>query len=173
MTDIRSLLAPYQQMGYKVLFVSAGENTGLDELRAALTDKISVFAGPSGVGKSTLLNALDKNLNLATGSISEKIKRGKHTTRLAQLMPFSGGGFVVDTPGFSATEFTHIDQKNLAACFAEFRPFLGQCKYSTCSHDHEPQCAIKNAVATGMISADRYTAYLNILREIQNIKRGF
>lgn len=169
---IKKMLAMYSAIGYKVLCVSAYQKIGMDALQAHLKDKISVFAGPSGVGKSTLLNAVDAGLRLATGVLSDKIKRGKHTTRLAELMPFSQGGFVVDTPGFSATDFNYMDKRELENYFPEFRPFLGSCKYHTCSHDHEPNCAIKAAVEAGNIPQQRYESYLNILNEIENKKRG-
>ena len=167
------LLDLYKRIGYNFLCVSALQNTGIDELKSRLKNKISVFAGPSGVGKSTLLNAIDSNLKLITGTISDKIKRGKHTTRVAELMPFIEGGFVVDTPGFSFTEFDHIEPLNLQNYFPEFREIEENCRYATCLHKQEPQCAIKNAVTNNYISMQRYESYINILNEIQSKKRGF
>lgn len=171
---LEQTLSPYRAIPrYQVVYVSAKQENDIDALKNKLTGKISVFAGPSGVGKSTLLNALDPNLHLATGAISDKIKRGKHTTRLAELMPFSEGGFVVDTPGFSATDFNDISERDLSYCFPEFVPYIGQCHYSTCTHDHEPKCAIKTAVEQDLISKQRYESYMNILHEIQNPKGDF
>lgn len=167
------LLDLYKGIGYKILCVSALEGRGIDALKLQLKDKVSVFAGPSGVGKSTLLNAADPALSLATGTISDKIKRGKHTTRVAQLMPFSLGGFVVDTPGFSFTEFLHLEPLHLQRYFPEFDRDGTACKYATCLHKEEPQCAVKDGVAAGVISGRRYDSYLNILNEIQSRKRGF
>lgn len=171
--EMEEFFRVYADMGYEVLFVSAKAAQGIDALKEHLQGCISVFAGPSGVGKSTLLNALDAKLNLETGAISEKIKRGKHTTRLAQLLPFGEDGFVVDTPGFSATEFLFLSERELAAYFKEFRPFAGKCRYATCIHDHEPQCAVKTAVAEGTITQQRYDSYCNILNEIRTQKRSF
>lgn len=170
---LHDLLDLYKIIGYNFLCVSAVQNIGLDALKMQLKDKISVFAGPSGVGKSTLLNAVEPNFSLVTGSLSDKIKRGKHTTRVAELMPFSLGGFVVDTPGFSFTEFEHIEPVDLQMYFPEFRRVEKACKYATCLHKQEPQCAIKESVAVNEISGQRYESYLNILNEIQSKKRGF
>lgn len=170
---INPLVDEYRALGYDVLCVSAKQNYGIEALRDKLKDKISVFAGPSGVGKSTLLNTLDKNLRLSTGSLSNKIRRGKHTTRVAELLPFVSGGYVVDTPGFSFTEFNHIKENELAQLFPEFCRITDNCRYSTCLHSHEPQCVIKQAVADNTISSRRYDSYLNILKEIQGSKKGF
>jgi ribosome biogenesis GTPase len=171
--NLDNLLDCYTQIGYSVIKVSAKQNIGIDLLRTKLCDKTTVFAGPSGVGKSTLLNALDPTLALVTGELSNKIKRGKNTTMLAQLIPFSGKGFIVDTPGFSSTEFTGIGKLDLAQFFPEFEPFIGHCKYNTCKHDREPMCAIKKAVEIGTITLQRYEAYLNILSEINDRKREY
>lgn len=167
-----NILSLYEKIGYTVLRVSAKEESGIDLLRAKLADKVTVFAGPSGVGKSSLLNAIAPGLSLATGKISDKIKRGKHTTRIAQLLPFAGG-YVVDTPGFSATELECIEKNDLAGYFPEFVPFLGSCRYNTCTHSHEPQCAVKDALAAGQIAQERYDAYLNILQEIADRKKDY
>ncbi len=151
---------------YPVLRVSAAEKTGLEELSRRLEGKVTVFAGPSGVGKSSLLNALDSSLTLATGSVSEKIRRGRHTTRVAELLPY-GGGYIVDTPGFSAMELTEMEEGELAYAFPEFREYLGKCRFSTCTHSHEPDCAVKAAVESGAISKERSGAYLAILEELR------
>ena len=163
-------LQDYVQAGYKLLMVSAQEGQGIQELKNLLTGRVTVFAGPSGVGKSSLLNAVDSNLELATGKISDKIKRGKHTTRAACLLPLPEGGTVVDTPGFSAAELENIDKAQLAHYFPEFRPYIEKCYYNTCTHSHEPDCAVKEAVAAGAICQARYEAYLNILQTINERK---
>ena len=163
----------YVQAGYKLLMVSAQEGQGIQELKNLLTGRVTVFAGPSGVGKSSLLNAVDSNLELATGKISDKIKRGKHTTRAACLLPLPEGGTVVDTPGFSAAELENIDKAQLAHYFPEFRPYIEKCYYNTCTHSHEPDCAVKEAVAAGVICQARYEAYLNILQTINERKKAY
>lgn len=166
-------LQDYVQAGYKLLMVSAQEGQGIQELKNLLAGRVTVFAGPSGVGKSSLLNAIDSNLELATGKISDKIKRGKHTTRAACLLPLPEGGTVVDTPGFSAAELENIDKAQLAHYFPEFRPYIEKCYYNTCTHSHEPDCAVKEAVAAGAICQARYEAYLNILQTINERKKAY
>ena len=166
-------LQDYVQAGYKLLMVSAQEGQGIQELKNLLTGRVTVFAGPSGVGKSSLLNAVDSNLELATGKISDKIKRGKHTTRAACLLPLPEGGTVVDTPGFSAAELENIDKAQLAHYFPEFRPYIEKCYYNTCTHSHEPNCAVKEAVEAGAICQARYEAYLNILQTINERKKAY
>lgn len=166
-------LQDYVQVGYKLLMVSAQEGQGIQELKNLLTGRVTVFAGPSGVGKSSLLNAVDSNLELATGKISDKIKRGKHTTRAACLLPLPEGGTVVDTPGFSAAELENIDKAQLAHYFPEFRPYIEKCYYNTCTHSHEPDCAVKEAVEAGAICQARYEAYLNILQTINERKKAY
>ena len=166
-------LQDYVQAGYKLLMVSAQEGQGIQELKNLLTGRVTVFAGPSGGGKSSLLNAVDSNLELATGKISDKIKRGKHTTRAACLLPLPEGGTVVDTPGFSAAELENIDKAQLAHYFPEFRPYIEKCYYNTCTHSHEPDCAVKEAVAAGAICQARYEAYLNILQTINERKKAY
>ena len=159
-------LSYYESIGYPVYYVSAVTGEGVEKLRDALQNEITVFAGPSGVGKSSLLNAIDSTLALKTGSVSAKIKRGRHTTRKAELIPFDGG-FVVDTPGFSQLELTSIGEQELAKLFIEFQRYAGECRFSPCSHSHEPQCAIKAAAADGKIIGERYEAYLTMLEEIR------
>lgn len=166
-------LQDYVQAGYKLLMVSAQEGQGIQELKNLLTGRVTVFAGPSGVGKSSLLNAVDSNLELATGKISDKIKRGKHTTRAACLLQLPEGGTVVDTPGFSAAELENIDKAQLAHYFPEFRPYIEKCYYNTCTHSHEPDCAVKEAVEAGAICQARYEAYLNILQTINERKKAY
>ena len=171
--EMPDFLENYTKAGYQVLPVSAHTGRGMEELKAHLHNKVTVFAGPSGVGKSSLLNAVDGNLELATGKISDKIKRGKHTTRAACLLPLEGGGTVVDTPGFSAAELEEIDKSQLAWYFPEFRPYIEKCYYNTCTHSHEPDCGIKEAVENGSICQARYDAYLNILQTINEKKRSY
>ncbi|MBQ7454251.1 MAG: ribosome small subunit-dependent GTPase A [Selenomonadaceae bacterium] len=163
----KNFLSEYEPL-YTVLRVSAMTGTGLDELKKILSSGVTVFAGPSGVGKSSLLNAIDKNLKLKVGKVSEKILRGKHTTRVAELIEFDGG-FLVDTPGFSAVDLAEagLDKNNLRQCFKEFADFAGACKFlNVCSHSHEPDCAVKAAVERGEILRERYNSYLTLLNEV-------
>ena len=168
-----NFLADYEAIGYPVLKVSSQEGWGLQQVKDALAGKTTVFAGPSGVGKSTLLNAVEPGFSLTTGRISDKIKRGRHTTRVAQFLPWPEGGYVVDTPGFSVTELETIDQNSLGSYFPEMREYIGKCRYNTCTHSHEPECAVKEALAQGKIHQDRYEAYLNILQEIASGKKEY
>lgn len=171
--SIAELAGLYEQIGYKVLTVSARQGIGIDVLRSLLFDKISVFAGPSGAGKSTILNAVQPGLELMTGDVSHKIGRGKHTTRFAELMPVSGGGFVVDTPGFSFTEFNDIEEAHLMDYFPDIARLAPTCKFSSCLHHREPQCAVKQAVANGLIRQERYQSYIEILTEIRESRKDY
>lgn len=165
------LLQAYRSLGYPVLLLSAQQGVGIEALRERLKGETTVFAGPSGVGKSSLLNALDPALSLQTGMISEKIKRGKHTTRVAELLPYVGGGYIVDTPGFSAMDLSGLEPEELPHCFPEFVPCLGKCRFSPCSHSHEPGCAVKEAAQAGDIIPERYEAYLAIRQEILEARK--
>ncbi len=167
---VRHWVELYRGAGYAVIAFSSKENQGLDAIRTCLHNKTSVLSGPSGVGKSTLLNALFPDWQLETGAVSEKIGRGRHTTRFTQLLPLPDGGFVADTPGFSVVDFSHVTPAELAACFPEFHAFAGQCRFQPCTHDHEPDCAVKAARAQGEIAASRYESYLTILTEIRQAK---
>ena len=167
--DPASYLAEYEAAGYSVLRVSAAGGTGLDDLRAHLAGEISVLAGPSGAGKSSLLNALDPTLALATGVVSEKIGRGRHTTRRAELLPFMGG-YVVDTPGFTQQELTELGPEDLTHCFPDFAHYTG-CRFSPCSHSHEPDCAVKAAVEAEALSRERYDSYIALLNELRTKKK--
>lgn len=170
---LTGLVDIYRSVGYPVILTSAKNGTGVGELRDRLFDRITVFAGPSGAGKSSLLNALQPGMELVTGEVSEKIGRGKHTTRYAQLLALAGGGFVVDTPGFSLTEFTDISEQELPYYFPDIAAVAPQCKFSTCLHVKEPQCAVKEEAAAGGIAASRYQSYLDVLNEIRESKKGF
>ena len=162
----QDFLRDYETIGYPVVRVSAQTGQGIDVLRSRLTGEVSVFAGPSGVGKSSLLNQGNPALTLATGHVSEKIKRGRHTTRGAELLPYEGG-YIVDTPGFSAMEMAELQVTDLPHYFPEFRPYEGACRFSPCSHTHEPGCAVKAAVEEGSITRERYDAYEQILQEVK------
>lgn len=169
--DYEKYEAIYSRIGYPVLKTCAIEGEGIDELSYYLKDKITVFSGPSGVGKSSLLNAVHEGFTLQTGEISEKIKRGKHTTRHSELLELKNGGIVVDTPGFTSLSMHEIEAEDLKEYFPEFRMMDDQCKFDNCMHINEPDCIVKAAVEDNRISKDRYEAYLYILKEISEHRR--
>ena len=160
------LFEPYAHIGYRVIYTSVEAGRGIDELRAILADRITVVAGPSGVGKSSLINAVDPNLQLKTGDLRDFEAKGRHTTRAAQLLPlpFGHNSFVADTPGIRELGLYDIDPANLPFYFREMAPYLHQCRYPGCTHDHEPECAVLAAVAAGAISAERYESYMRLLK---------
>ena len=160
----------YEKTGYPIIFTSIKEYIGIKELKKHLSNHISVFAGPSGVGKSSLLNEIDMEYNLATNVVSEKINRGKHTTRHVELLPYGDNGYVVDTPGFSSLSIEDIKKDELMYFFPEYREFLGKCKFSSCIHIHEPNCAIIEALHKGNINKERYDSYSYFLEEIEKSK---
>lgn len=170
--DDENFLSEYKSL-YPILKVSAMKNLNINEIKTQLENKITVLTGPSGVGKSSILNAIDNNFKLKVGDVSEKIKRGKHTTRVSELIKFANG-FLIDTPGFSNVDLVEvgIDDKNLSYCFKEFSTYINDCKFKGCSHSHEPSCAIKTAVADGKILTERYESYLSMLNEINERKKS-
>jgi len=169
--DYEEIKSVYERAGYKVILTSTVSNIGIEELKRELMSKTSVFAGPSGVGKSSLLNKVDANLKLKTGDISQKVKRGKHTTRHVELLALSEGGFVLDTPGFSSLSLEHISPDVLQKYFKEFNLYRDYCKFSECSHIHEPQCMIKQKLNEGMIDQGRYERYRFIYNELESAKQ--
>ena len=169
--DTLALQQVYERIGYKVICTSTYTGEGIEELRQALHGHISAFAGPSGVGKSSLLNAVDPNFAFQTGAVSDKIKRGRHTTRHASLYSLDESSFIMDTPGFSALEHTGMTLDDLIYAFPEFSDYDGGCKFSPCSHSHEPICSVKEALENGHISQQRYQSYLTIKSEIEDQRR--
>ncbi|MCT4594896.1 MAG: ribosome small subunit-dependent GTPase A [Anaeromicrobium sp.] len=169
--ELNNLKEIYDKTGYKLLETSTKLNSGVEEFKHILKDKITVFAGPSGVGKSSLLNATQPNLQLKTGEISLKNKRGKHTTRHVELLKLDFGGWVLDTPGFSSLDLDFVEELDLQYYFKEFEPLIGSCKYTGCKHINEPECAIKEAIKNGKISESRYNNYVNLLDEIEKNRR--
>jgi ribosome biogenesis GTPase len=159
----RRHLAPYEGMQYKVIFCSALRGTGLDGLRELMRFKRSIMVGPSGTGKTSLVAALQPDLKLATGAVSEKTGKGRHTTTHFELHELDFGGYIGDTPGIREFGVTGVSESELGTHFRDFRPYLGTCRFSTCTHSHEPGCAVKEAVEEGMLSGDRYESYIRIL----------
>jgi ribosome biogenesis GTPase / thiamine phosphate phosphatase len=162
-TDVaREHFGRYERIGYDVLYSSAKAGTGLDALRGRLSGRLSIVTGPSGVGKSTLLNALQPGLRIETGEVSEILdRRGRHTTTHAELHQLDGpdGGYVADTPGIRELGLWQIPVSELASCFRDFREHLGRCAFNDCTHLHEPRCGLRAAVEAGAVSADRYDSY--------------
>lgn len=171
--ECRELEYTYKKIGFPVIMTSSKLKRGIDELVRVLTGKISVLAGPSGVGKSSLLNILEPEINLKTGQVSEKLARGKHTTRHVELIPFSFGGYVADTPGFSQVNLPKLKKNSLDDYYPDFKEYQKYCKFSSCLHRDEPQCKVKEAVANGLIIKERYERYLDFLEKISAQERRY
>lgn len=169
--EIPAWINEYELPGYPIHFTSVKERVGLEELGEALHGRTSALSGPSGVGKSSLLNSIYPGLNFRVGEISESVNKGRHTTVGAAMHPLPDGGFVVDTPGLREIGVWNLLASDLDDCFLEFRPFIGQCKFGDCRHVHEPGCAVRAAVADRKIGASRYDSYLKLLGELQEGER--
>ncbi len=161
--NVQRDLKLYEELGYKVVYTSIVTRLGIDGLREVMQDKISAIVGSSGVGKSSLLNVLQPGLQLRTSEVDKRIHKGRHTTTEVMLMPLEFGGFVADTPGIRTLGLLEIDdEQGLDIHFPEMRPYIPECKFAACTHQHEPVCAVKQAVETGDISPLRYESYLRI-----------
>lgn len=160
----RESFGPYQSVGYPVYYTSALSGRGVEKLRRALEGKLSVFAGPSGVGKSMLLNAIQPDLGLRIGEVSQATGKGVHTTVVRQVVRLEGGGYVVDTPGVKAFALWDIEPEELDGYFREIAPLVEQCAFSDCTHEHEPDCAVIAAVESGEIHPRRYESYLRMVQ---------
>jgi ribosome biogenesis GTPase len=163
----RALGDRFRAAGYDVFPTSTVSGEGIAAFRAALTSGTSVVTGPSGAGKSSLLNAIQPGLMLRIGALSEKVRRGRHTTVSAVMVPLADGGFLMDTPGFSEVGLWGIEARDLPECFPEIRPLIGHCRYADCRHMIEPGCAVRTAVAEGRVAGDRYESYRSLLAEIE------
>ncbi len=159
----RALFGVYEEIGYPVIYTSAHTGQGVTALRNRLFGQLSVLCGPSGVGKSSLLNAVQPNLGLAVREISDATGKGRHTTVGVRLWPLTGGGFVADSPGLREAGLWDIEPEELAWHYVEMRPLLSDCHFSSCTHTHEPECAVKAAVQAGDIHPDRYESYCRLL----------
>lgn len=160
----------YRDIGYQVVTTSSINSEGIEQLREFLRERISTFTGPSGVGKSSLLNQIEPGMELAVGSISDKLKRGKHTTRQVELLRLSGGGLVADTPGFSQLTL-NLAAQDLGDYFLEMAAIAHECYFGGCMHNKEPKCAVINQVEQGIICASRYENYLMFLAEAQQQRK--
>ncbi|MFM2032529.1 MAG: hypothetical protein RLZZ297_1294 [Chloroflexota bacterium] len=156
-------LQPYNDIGYVSQAVSTRTGAGIDVVRSWLPGRVSVVTGKSGVGKSSLLNAIDPSLALAVSAVSAAVNKGRHTTTMARLIPLDAGGYVADTPGIREIALWKIPADELADGFREFEPFLGHCRFPDCSHEHEPDCAVREGLDAGQISRVRYDSYLRLL----------
>lgn len=159
-----ALFAAYPALGYRVFTVSARTGEGVADLRGALQGKITVLAGPSGVGKSSLVNAIEPGLHLLAGAVSDQTAKGRHTTVHHELHALSGGGYIADTPGMRALELFDIEPEELDAYFVEIRPLVAACAFSDCTHEVEPGCAVRAAVDAGRVARSRYESYLKLRR---------
>jgi len=166
-----ALRRAYETCGYQVLFISVLENKGLDQVRELLAGKTTTLAGPSGVGKSSLINQLSPGTQMETGEISEKIKRGRHTTRHSEIIALGDGTYIMDTPGFTSLELPQITKEELGGYYPEFRAYEPLCKFRGCAHISEPECSVKEAVEAGKISQVRYENYMVLYREVKENKR--
>ena len=161
----------YKPAGYDIIFTSAKQGVNLDELKALLKGKTTTVAGPSGVGKSSLINQLQDSVYMETGNISEKIERGKHTTRHSEIIPLGNDAYIMDTPGFSSMDMPGFEKEDLWTCYPEFLPHEPYCKFQGCSHISEPNCGVKDALAEGKMSTVRYENYKLLYEEMKQIKK--
>lgn len=169
--EMEKLYEIYTGCGYRVVLSSTYEGEGMDEIREILKGKTTVVAGPSGVGKSSITNCMQGEVQMKTGEISKKLKRGKHTTRHSQVIPVEKNTFLVDTPGFSSLYLTDMKEEELRDYFPEFAMYEPQCRFQGCMHIHEPGCAVKEALSEGKISQQRYDNYLALYEELKEKRR--
>ena len=161
----------YKNSGCEILFISAKQDEGIEAIREVLREKTSTVAGPSGVGKSSLINKLQTDVSMETGSISEKIERGKHTTRHTEFIPIGEDTYIMDTPGFSSLAVFDMEKEELEQFYSEFDEYRDSCRFNGCSHTHEPGCGVKEAIKEGKISKERYENYKLIYEELKNKKK--
>ncbi len=163
--ELDEVLHVYEAIGYPVLRTSATTGEGIGKLSSHLAGRVSAVVGPSGVGKSSLLNAVEPGLSLSVGAVSTAVQKGRHTTRVRELYQLGHGGMVADTPGLREIGIWEVDPGELEWAFVEFRPNLNQCRFYDCTHTHEPGCAVMQAVAEGLVSRRRYESYVRLLEE--------
>ena len=170
-SDMERLRDIYKNCGCQTLFISVKNMAGLEAVREVLKGKTTVLAGPSGVGKSSLMNYLYPEARMETGTVSEKIKRGRHTTRHSEIFYIGDGSYLVDTPGFTSLYIQGMEKEELKNFFSEFEPYEGSCRFNGCSHTHEPDCKIKEALSDGKISRHRYESYVQLYEELKEQRR--
>lgn len=168
LTAARQLFGHYAKIGYPVLYTSAAAQIGIEELRGVLKGKLSAFAGPSGVGKSSLLNAMQPGLGIAVNEISDALDRGKHTTTHRELHPLKDGGYVADTPGWKSLALWDTQPEELDGYFPDIAPLVAQCRFSDCTHTHEPGCAVLPALESGELHEERFDSYLRMRKGLSN-----
>lgn len=168
---LQEIVKNFEGAGCRILMTSTVTGQGLSELREVLEGKTTALAGPSGVGKSSMLNAVYPDADVKTGEISEKINRGKHTTRHTEIFHIEGSTYVMDTPGFTSLDYSVLEDKELRFYFNEFSEHEGQCRFNGCVHVNEPGCSVKNAVSEGLISGLRYDIYLEMYNELKNKRK--
>ncbi len=169
--ECREIEAVYAKSGYTVLFVSAQTGENMEQLRQLLRNNTTAIAGPSGVGKSTIINLLHPAAQMETGEISRKIERGRHTTRHSELFALEEGAYIMDTPGFSSLYVNEFEKEELKEYFPEFHAYIDECKYLGCNHVNEPKCGVKDALDRGEIHEVRYQSYLDMYKELEEKKR--
>lgn len=169
--SLDKMVKDFSGCGSRIITSSVTENKGIDEIREVLQNKTTALAGPSGVGKSSILNSVFPEAESRTGEISEKINRGKHTTRHTEIFNITGDTFVLDTPGFTSLDYNVVEDKDLRFYFNEFTEYEGKCRFNGCVHVNEPDCAVKEAVGAGKISELRYKIYTDMYNELKNKRK--